>query len=669
VITKLLVANRGEIAERVVRSARAFGIATVAVFSDADADARFVQLADEAVRLPGNTPTETYLDIAAVLDAAARTGADAVHPGYGFLSERADFARACGSAGVVFVGPSPEAIEVMGSKLRSKALVGDAGVPVLPSVTMNEDDDAVAGGVRIGYPLLVKASAGGGGRGMRIVRDESDLAEAVESARREAVAAFGDGTVFLERLVERARHIEVQVFGDSHGNVVHFFERECSIQRRHQKIIEESPSPAVDDALRARITDAAVTCARAVDYENAGTVEFLLAPDGTFFFLEMNTRLQVEHPVTEMVTGVDLVELQLRVAQGEPLPREAMDARIRGHAIEARLYAEDVAAGYLPTSGTLDRFRIPTSAAVRVDAGYGDGAVVSTFYDAMLAKVIGFDETRADAAHRLAEALATAEVHGLTTNRDLLVGILRHPAFLAGDTDIEFLEHHDAIKLAASSINPEATRTHAIAAVLAAQTARRAASTVLPHVPPAWRNVGPAAQPHEFIGPDGIQTTVEVTARRDGVTARVDEVAASVVVHRAAADMVDVEVDGHRVSCGVHHAGGYVYVDSPLGSTRFHEIPRFEPPAREDVTGSLLSPMPGAVIAIEVEAGARVTAGTVLVTLEAMKMEHVIRAPHDGVVAEVRVASGDQVETGTVLVVMAKDDDELAAPVTPEGAR
>jgi acetyl/propionyl-CoA carboxylase alpha subunit len=656
-ITKLLVANRGEIAERVLRSARAFGLATVAVFSDADADARFVQLADEAVRLPGSTPTETYLDVAAVLEATARTGADAVHPGYGFLSERADFARACSDAGVLFVGPSPDAIDVMGSKLRSKALVAEAGVPVLPSVTMGEGDDVAAGGAQVGYPLLVKASAGGGGRGMRIVRDESQLADAVDSARREAAAAFGDGTVFLERLVERARHIEVQVFGDTHGNVVHLFERECSIQRRHQKIIEESPSPAVDDALRERITSAAVSAARAVDYVNAGTVEFLLAPDGTFYFLEMNTRLQVEHPVTELVTGLDLVELQLRVAQGEPLPRAALEAQLHGHAIEARLYAEDVAAGYLPTSGTLDRFRIPAGNGVRVDGGYGDGSVVSTFYDAMLAKVIAFDETRVDAAHRLAEALATSEVHGVTTNRELLVGILRHPAFLAGETETEFLEHHDAAKLAAPLGDAETTRVHAIAAVLTARAERRSASTLLPQVPAGWRNVGPAIQPHELVGPDGTSITVEVVERRVGTSARVDGDEIALVVHRVALDAVDLEVDGHRVTCRVHPAGDHVYVDSPLGSSRLTEVPRFEPPAREDASGSLHSPMPGAVLSVEVEAGAHVAAGTVLVTLEAMKMEHTVRAPHDGVVAEVRVAVGDQVDTGAVLVVMAADEE------------
>ena len=404
-IRKLLIANRGEIASRIMRTARAMGIATVAVFSDADEDAPFVADADEAVRLPGNTPAETYLRSDLVVEAARRTGADAVHPGYGFLSENAEFARACGDAGLVFVGPSPRAIELMGSKLEAKRIMTEVGVPVLPTAVVDGAMTAAelaAAGESIGFPVLVKAAFGGGGRGMRVVEVPGDLAEAVGAAQREAAAAFGDGTTFLEPYLRAPRHVEVQILGDTHGTVTHLFERECSIQRRHQKIVEESPSPAVDDALRAEMCEAALGAGKAIGYVGAGTVEFVLDAQGRFFFLEVNTRLQVEHPVTEMITGLDLVELQLRVAQGEALPIEVLDATMSGHAIEARLYAEDVAAGFLPVSGTIDRLRVPAGDAVRIDTGYDDGSVVSPFYDSMLAKVIAWAPTRTVAALRLA---------------------------------------------------------------------------------------------------------------------------------------------------------------------------------------------------------------------------------------------------------------------------
>jgi len=668
IVTKLLVANRGEIAERIVRSAHDLGIATVAVFSDADADARFVRAADEAVRLPGTAPADTYLRADLVVAAALRTGADAVHPGYGFLSEQAAFARACADAGLVFVGPPAEAIELMGSKLTAKALMGAAGVPVLPGATVTDAMDGpdgegalLAAGEGIGYPVLVKASAGGGGRGMRAVHDPAELVDAVAAAQRESAAAFGDGTVFLERLVEQPRHIEVQVLADAHGNVVHLFERECSIQRRHQKVIEEAPSPAVDDDLRAQITGAAVAAARAVGYVNAGTVEFVLAPDGTFAFLEMNTRLQVEHPVTELVTGLDLVALQLRIAQGEPLPDEVLQARLHGHAIEARLYAEDVAAGYLPTSGRLDRFRIPVRDGIRVDTGYGDGSVVSTYYDAMLAKVIAWAPTREEAARRLDEALRGAQLHGPTTNRDLLVHVLRHPEFLAGATDTGFLDRHDAATLATPVTSPTTARVHAVAAVLAAQSAARDHSPLPAGIPVGWRNVGPATQPVELVDDDGAVITVAITESRTGVVATVDGESLPVIVHAQSADVIDLEVDGHRTRCSVHRVPdattgtARVYVDSALGATASTESARFPLPAREEIPGSLVSPMPGTVVRVDAVVGASVVAGTPLVALEAMKMEHTLRAPHTGTISEVRVAVGDQVDTGAVLVVVQED--------------
>ncbi|MEU7815377.1 biotin carboxylase N-terminal domain-containing protein, partial [Pseudonocardia sp. NPDC049154] len=444
-IQKLLVANRGEIAARVMRTAHALGIATVAVYSDPDADAPFVRLADEAVRLPGAAPSATYLRGDLVIEAARATGADAVHPGYGFLSENAGFARDCAAAGLTFVGPSPEAIASMGSKLEAKALMDKAGVPVLPGATVQEDTDLNAVAAEIGFPVLVKAAFGGGGRGMRVVHDPAELADAVAGARREAASAFGDGTVFLERFVVDPRHVEVQIVGDTHGEVVHLFERECSIQRRYQKIVEESPSPAVDDALRAELGAAAVAAGKAIGYTGAGTVEFVLDQDGRFFFLEVNTRLQVEHPVTELVTGLDLVALQLRVAEGEPLPPEVTGAVLDGHAIEVRLYAEDVPAGFLPATGTLHRFRIPDLAGLRLDTGVEDGSVVSPHYDPMLAKVVAHGRTRAEAARTLARALQRAEIHGVTTNRDLLVDILREPEFLAGRTDTGYLTRHSVL--------------------------------------------------------------------------------------------------------------------------------------------------------------------------------------------------------------------------------
>jgi len=508
-VTKLLIANRGEIARRVMRTARRLGIPTVAVYSDPDRDAPFVREADEAVRLPGATPAETYLDGAAIVAAATATGADAVHPGYGFLSENEGFARACAEADLVFVGPSPEAIGAMGSKLSAKELMGTAGVPVLPGASVTDPDEARATADRLGYPLLVKAAYGGGGRGMRVVRSSEEVAEAVASAGREAGAAFGDPTVFLERFVDDPRHIEVQIFGDTFGRVVHLFERECSIQRRYQKIIEEAPSPAVDPERRSALGSAAVTAARTLGYVGAGTVEFVMDQAGDFFFLEVNTRLQVEHPVTEEVTGLDLVALQLEVAGGAPLPEAVLAAGLSGHAIEARLYAEDVAAGFLPVSGTLSTVAIPAGPGVRVDSGVEDGSVVSTHYDAMLAKVVAWGETRAVAASRLADALAGARLHGLVTNRDLLVGVLRHPEFLAGHTDTGFLTRHDPAALG-RRLPPAGRRLHALAAAVAGQAERRRVAPVQPAVPSGWRNVGDGFQTTTFADAEG---TLEIRYR------------------------------------------------------------------------------------------------------------------------------------------------------------
>jgi propionyl-CoA carboxylase alpha chain len=656
VITKLLIANRGEIAARIIRSAHALGIATVAVYSDPDAEAPYVTQADEAVRLPGAAPADTYLRGEAIIAAAAATGADAVHPGYGFLSENAAFARACADAGLIFVGPAPETIEAMGDKIAAKTTMAEAGVPTLPSVTVTDHadlDPVTAAASEVGFPLLVKAAFGGGGRGMRLVTEPAELAEAVSSARSEAASAFGDGTVFLERFVTDPRHVEVQILGDTAGTVIHLFERECSIQRRYQKIVEECPSPAVDEDLRAALTSTAVAAGRAVGYAGAGTVEFVLDGDGSFWFLEMNTRLQVEHPVTEEVTGLDLVELQLRIAEGEPLPARARQARIGGHAIEVRLYAEDVPAGFVPTTGTLHRFTFPEAPGIRVDTGFRDGSVVSPHYDAMLAKVIAHGPTRADAARRLARALGQAVIHGVTTNRDLLAAILREPEFLAGGTDTGYFTRHEpaALALPGAGAGDRPVAIHALAAALARQARHRAGAPVLGTLPSGWRNV--------FSAPQRVGYTVagqprEVSYRIRGgrVDAEVDGVPLRALVRAATPDQVDLEVDGTRRVYRVHQVGADTFVDASDGSSALSEIPRFGDPTKLAPAGSLLAPMPGLVLRVLAEPGAVVTAGQPLLVLEAMKMEQTVSAPADGVLAELRAKAGEQVSTGQVLAVL-----------------
>jgi propionyl-CoA carboxylase alpha chain len=651
-ISKLVIANRGEIAARIIGTAHIVGIATVAVYSDPDADAPYVTQADEAVHLPGAAPRDTYLNSEAIIAAAAATGADAVHPGYGFLSENAAFAWACTDAGLIFVGPSPATIGAMGDKIAAKATMAAAGIPVLPSVTVTDAGALTAAGAQVGFPLLVKAAFGGGGRGMRLVADPAGLQDAVSAARREAAAAFGDGTVFLERYVPDPRHIEVQILGDTSGDVAHLFERECSIQRRYQKIVEESPSPAVDDPLRRQLTAAAVTAGKAVGYTGAGTVEFVLDRDGSFYFLEMNTRLQVEHPVTEEVTGLDLVELQLRIAQGEPLPPEVHQAAITGHAIEARLYAEDVPAGFLPVTGTLHRFAVPSGPGLRVDTGYADGSVISPHYDAMLAKVIAHGRTRSDAARRLARALRTAEIHGLTTNRDLLVAIMREPGFLAGATDTGYLTRHDPAALVDAQAGAEAMARHALVAALARQVDNRATAPVLGTLPSGWRNVFSAPQRVSYAAA-GQQYDVAYRILRDGVDATVNDVPLGQAKLRAAGtDLVDLEIDGTRRAYRVHRVGAQTYVDGSDGSSVLTEGPRFGDPQAQAPAGSLLAPMPGLVRRVLVEVGAAVTAGQPLLVLEAMKMEQTVAAPAAGVVAELRAKAGEQVSSGQVLAVV-----------------
>jgi propionyl-CoA carboxylase alpha chain len=688
----LLVANRGEIARRIMRTARAMGMTTVAVHSDADADSPHVREADLSVRLPGDAPADTYLRSALILDAAARAGADAIHPGYGFLSESGDFARVVLGAGFTWVGPPPAAIDAMGSKIGAKELMRVAGVPTLPSltITLKDESEELPGDSELdelGWPMLVKASSGGGGRGMRIVGGPVSLREAVASARREAESAFGDGTLFLERYVPDPRHIEVQVVADTHGTTVALFERECSIQRRHQKIVEEAPSPAVTPELRARLVDAAVAAAEAVGYVNAGTVEFVLDGRGDPWFLEMNTRLQVEHPVTEAVTGLDLVRLQLLVAGGFPLPLEVHEAVAlgpQGHAIEARLYAEDATQDWLPSTGTLHRFEVGGSVmdqlsdavaidstmqldtAIRVDSGVESGSVVSPHYDPMLAKVIVHAPGRTEAATTLATTLARARIHGVTTNRDLLVRTLRHAAFLAGETDTGFLDRHGLKLLATPLTTVEAVRRHALAAALSAQARRRAEATVQAPVPSGFRNNGPEPQAVQYRHGDTTmavgyrfdrtgQALAEVTV--DGEPFEIDEA-------RATPGVVALVIDGVARQYRVEQFGPSVFVDGPDGSSELVEVDRFPSglaPVRE---GSALAPMPGGVVRVAVSVGETVRTGQLLVVLEAMKMEHAVHATSDGTVTELFVAEGDQVETGRVLVVVEADGAEAGADET-----
>ncbi|GCD93309.1 acetyl/propionyl/methylcrotonyl-CoA carboxylase subunit alpha [Embleya hyalina] len=660
-IRRLLIANRGEIAVRIARTAHAMGIDTVAVYADPDVDSPHVAAADEAVRLPGSAAADTYLRGDLLIEAARTTGADTIHPGYGFLSENADFARRTAEAGLLFVGPTPDTIAAMGDKLAAKDLLGRAGVPVLPGGVVTPGS-MVETAARIGFPLLVKAAFGGGGRGMRVVRDPGELPAAVAAARREAAAAFGDDTVFLERLVENPRHIEVQIFGDTHGRVIALFERDCSIQRRHQKLIEESPAPGIDPGLRAELCAAAVTAGRAIGYIGAGTVEFVLDRAGAFHLLEVNTRLQVEHPVTELTTGLDLVRLQLLVAQGHALPAEAHRT---GHAIEARLYAEDPVRDYAPSVGTLHRFELAESErdGIRVDAGVVTGSRIGVHYDALLAKVIAYAPTREEACRKLARALARARVHGVRTNRDLLVGVLRSAEFTAGAADTGFLDRHAAADLCAA--DPSATPVHAAAAALAGQAERRSRAGVLATIPSGWRNVRDADQQVTYTSDPDTRTTVSY--RLPDHVAIDGKPLPGLVIHAAHADRVELTADGIRRTVHVHRVGEKVYLDSPLGASVLTELPRLPEPvaAETEPAGSLLAPMPGTVVRIAVAEGQRVAAGQFVLAVEAMKMEHEVTAPYPGVVSHLPVGTGEAVDAGAVLaVVRAADPQEEAGLAT-----
>ncbi|MGD9960002.1 biotin carboxylase N-terminal domain-containing protein [Nocardioides sp.] len=644
-ISRLLVANRGEIARRVFATCRRLGIETVAVHSDADQAMPYVGEADRAVRLPGNAPAQTYLRGDLVIAAALQAGADAIHPGYGFLSESAEFAQAVLDAGLTWVGPTPASIAAMGSKIEAKALMEAAGVPVLANLDAPTEAD---------LPLLVKASAGGGGRGMRVVRTLADLPAEIAAAQDEAASAFGDGTVFVEPYVEHGRHVEVQVLGHRDGILV-LGERDCSVQRRHQKVVEETPAPGLDGPTRSALHEAGRAAAAAIDYRGAGTVEFLLdADDPTrFWFLEMNTRLQVEHPVTELVHGVDLVELQLAVAEGRALDPRAI-GETYGHAVEARLYAEDPASDHQPQAGTVTcwevegvGFDLINRPGLRVDSAVETGSVVSTHYDAMLAKLISWAPSRDQAVRQLAAALRRARIHGVSTNRDQLVATLRTPAFLAGEVSTDFFARHPGTAAPATP-----SRLSAVAATIALAEQSAARRTVQRVVPVAWRNV--VSQPQTTRFADDLE--VSWLGGREGY--RVDGCEVISCASIAGGHRVVIESEGVRWHCEVHlgepdaTGGRDVDVDGADGHVRLRVLPRFADPHQLLAGGSLVAPMPGCVISLAVGVGDQVEAGQAVLVLEAMKMQHVVSAPHSGTVTELPVVTGQQVAAGEVLAVV-----------------
>jgi geranyl-CoA carboxylase alpha subunit len=636
---KVLIANRGEIACRIIRSAHAKGYRTVAVYSEADRDALHVRLAREAIEIGSAPVAQSYLSIEKIIAAAKTSGADAIHPGYGFLSENASFAQACADAGLIFIGPSPEAIRVMGDKAEAKRRMITAGVPCVPGYQDEDQSDArlTEEAARIGFPVMVKATAGGGGRGMRLVQSANAFANALRTARSEAKNAFGDDRLLLERAIIGARHVEIQVLGDSHGNVIHLGERDCSVQRRHQKVVEEAPSPAVNAELRARMGAAAVQAAQAVDYVGAGTIEFMLDSRGEFYFLEMNTRLQVEHPVTEMVTGVDLVALQFDVAEGKPLPLAQDDVRLDGHAIEVRLYAEDPRKEFLPQTGTIHLFEPATREGVRVDHGLARSGIVTPFYDPMLAKVIAHGTDREEARRRLIAALEDTVLLGVTTNKAFLIDVLETRAFVECEATTEFIEKYINIAPA----EPPDFETMAVAAALFSDGAGQ-----------GWHSSHWLQHPIKLqIG----ETENNLRTARDGAFWNVtrDDESARLRILEKTSDRLRYDMDGHIRTLRFARPDNILHLD--LGR-RVLEIEdrTFSPPATADATadGILRAPMNGSVIAIRVAEGARVVRGEIVAVLEAMKMQHEIVAPADGTVEQVAVQPGAQVATRDPLVVV-----------------
>jgi geranyl-CoA carboxylase alpha subunit len=654
-IHTLLIANRGEIACRIIRACRRLGIRAVAVYADADAGARHVRLADEAIHIGPSPAAESYLAIERILDAARRSQADAIHPGFGFLAENAEFARACATAGFIFIGPGPEAIEAMGNKRAAKMVVSAAGVPVIPGYhgTDQRDDALQQAAGQIGFPLMVKAAAGGGGKGMRLVHAPDELLAALAAARREAQQAFGSADLLLERALIRPRHIEFQVVGDQHGNLIHLGERECSIQRRHQKVIEEAPAPGLSPTLRARMGEAAVRAARAVHYTNAGTVEFLLDENGDFYFLEMNTRLQVEHPVTEMVTGIDLVAWQIRLAEGAPLPL-SQEVALRGHAIEARLYAENPANDFLPATGPVLLWREPTGDGLRVESGVQTGDDVSIYYDPMLAKIIAHGPDRPTAVRRLIYALETATLLGLSNNLTFLRDALRHPAFLAGDLSTRFIEERMA-----GWQPPAGDHNLALIAATLAQFARHPRPPIHGGY---WRNNPnrPLLYRYALSGPDEpVEVTLAPQKTAGDFIVTGPDGRYAVTLHEQSEHDLVLSVAGHRQRVVTAVAPDHTWwVQTRAGVVTLQALPLLPAPTPvAGAGGSLRAPMPGAVLAVLVEVGQRVRQGQALMKLEAMKMEHTIRTMADGVVEAIYYTAGDTVEADAHLLQIGRGDD------------
>ena len=633
----ILIANRGEIAIRLIKSARKMGIRCIAIYVDADADSPYVKASDEAIHLPNGG----YLDINLIIAAAKKSGAEAIHPGYGFLSENASFARKVIKENIVWIGPSPHAISVMGDKLKAKELAIKANVPTLP-MTSKQNEAA-----EIGYPLLIKAAAGGGGKGMRIVKKKGDLKESIKAAQREAKTGFNDERIFIERYVEKSRHIEIQILGDLYGNIIHLGERECSIQRRHQKIIEESPSPRISDEIRNRMGEAAIKLAKRIKYKSAGTVEFLFDDDTEeFWFLEVNTRLQVEHPVTEEVTGIDLVYEQIRIARGDELSFKQEEIEWNGHAIEARLYAENPANNFLPETGTLIAFEQNYDDKARWDSGVESGSVIGTEFDPMLAKVISHAKTRKDAALKLSKSLESAHIGGVTTNRDFLISTLRTEEFLDGKTTTDFI---DIVNPARALILSKEMLMHSLAvAALWLQELNRFNDNVLGHLPSGWTNGRIPKQNISFKYNDE-EIEVLYTKLRDG-NFNINNVYAK--IFECFEDGIDLEYNGRRHFSSITLKENRILIHMPFGDVLLKIMPKFVIPGTDVKAGSLIAPMPGKVIDLRVKKGSKVKAGEILVILEAMKMEHSIKASEDGVISELHVTKDDQVENGAILMVM-----------------
>ena len=671
---KILIANRGEIACRVAATARRMGLKTVAVYSDADAGAKHVQACDEAVHVGGSAPKDSYLRWERILQAAKDTGAEAVHPGYGFLSENEDFAKACAAAGLVFIGPPASAILAMGLKAESKRLMEAAGVPLVPGYHGADQDPALLQreADRIGYPALIKASAGGGGKGMRVVEKSEDFAAALASCKREAINSFGSDAVLIEKYVQRPRHIEIQVFGDTQGNCVYLFERDCSVQRRHQKVLEEAPAPGMSDALRAQMGAAAVAAAKAVNYVGAGTVEFIVEQTAydqpetmKFFFMEMNTRLQVEHPVTEAITGLDLVEWQLRVANGEPLPLRQDQLRIQGHAIEARICAENPDNHFLPATGTLQVYRKPqassferanmsdTGVAVRIDDGVREGDTISPFYDSMVAKLIVHGDTREQALARLDTALAQTHIVGLNTNVQFLRHVVRSPAFAKAQLDTALIQREAAVLFKQDPVGLAAAAAAVIAATLYAEADVKGNDPFSRR--DGWQSHGTTRRRFE-LEYDG-QPVRAVLTYGDVLRLQVGEGVEgreSALQFTPQGDGLWVQFNGVRTHSTVHAQGEVRHVFTPQGATRITVLdPLAHAGEAAQEGGRLTAPMPGKVVSFAVKAGDKVKAGQALAVMEAMKMEHTISAPQDGTVAELLYAPGDQVADGAELLKLA----------------